>query len=223
MIIQKHMFVPSRILKTFTDCQFNFYLNEMTPDKLVYITEASKEVQDYLINEGYGTGFSSSFMEDKECPSIKTKIVDIYYKEKLEASFKYYNQDLNKAVDLTIMVYLVDGNLDKLMNVQNASEQTPFEKLDETVTKFSESDEEFLKQKLINLAKAYQVTESCASDIIYLRTRNRWTPELEKELIKLHKEGNPPNIMDFGCTPETGQALMDIAEEEYKKKNSFKD
>lgn len=48
------------------------------------------------------------------------------------------------------------------------------------------------------VAKQLNVSSSCANDIVYLRSRSRWTQELEDELIKLHKEGNPPNICDFG-------------------------
>lgn len=49
------------------------------------------------------------------------------------------------------------------------------------------------------LAEELNVSPGCAIDILYLRTRSRWTQELEDELIRLHKEGNPPNIMEFGC------------------------
>ena len=62
-----------------------------------------------------------------------------------------------------------------------------------------------------NLAQAAQVSEECVSDVEYLRSRNRWSEELELELIALHKAGNPPNVNDFGCTPETGKALLDAA------------
>jgi hypothetical protein len=49
-----------------------------------------------------------------------------------------------------------------------------------------------------NLTKELNVSVHCANDIVYLRSRSRWTQELEDELIKLHKEGNPPNIFEFG-------------------------
>lgn len=48
------------------------------------------------------------------------------------------------------------------------------------------------------VAYALGVSEECATDIWYLRQRSRWTAELEAELIRLHKEGNPPNINEFG-------------------------
>jgi hypothetical protein len=47
------------------------------------------------------------------------------------------------------------------------------------------------------LAKDLDVSDACAADVYYLRTRSRHTPELELELIRLHKEGNPPNICDW--------------------------
>jgi hypothetical protein len=58
------------------------------------------------------------------------------------------------------------------------------------------------------LAKELSVSEACATDVQYLRSRHRWTPELERELIALHAEGNPPDMMSFGVTPETQAALM---------------
>lgn len=49
------------------------------------------------------------------------------------------------------------------------------------------------------LAKELNVSDACAMDIVYLRTRSRHTPELERELIELYAKGTPPNICDFGC------------------------
>lgn len=48
-----------------------------------------------------------------------------------------------------------------------------------------------------NLAKELDVDESCAADVWYLRTRSRWTRELEAELIRLHRAGTPPNVCEF--------------------------
>ena len=50
---------------------------------------------------------------------------------------------------------------------------------------------------ITDLADKLNVSEACASDIVYLRNRSRWTPELEQLLIQLHKEGTPPNIFEF--------------------------
>jgi len=51
---------------------------------------------------------------------------------------------------------------------------------------------------LSDLVRELGVSLKCASDVWYLRTRARHTQELESELIRLHKEGTPPNIYEFG-------------------------
>ena len=48
------------------------------------------------------------------------------------------------------------------------------------------------------LASKLNISEVCAHDVFYLRSRSRHTPELEAQLIALHAEGNPPNMCDFG-------------------------
>ena len=58
------------------------------------------------------------------------------------------------------------------------------------------------------LAVELNVSERCADDIIYLRTRSRHTQALENELIALHKKGVHPNMCEYGCTKETGEALL---------------
>jgi hypothetical protein len=55
------------------------------------------------------------------------------------------------------------------------------------------------------------ISPALAADIAYLRTRARWTEELEQELIRLHIAGTPPSMCDFGCTEETGKALAALA------------
>lgn len=47
------------------------------------------------------------------------------------------------------------------------------------------------------LAKELNVSDACAMDVWYLRGRSRHTQELEQELIRLHKAGTTPNIMEF--------------------------
>lgn len=64
---------------------------------------------------------------------------------------------------------------------------------------------------ITDLAAELNVSIACAADVEYLRTRNRHTPELEQELIELHRKGTPPNIFSFGCTEETGKKLLDLA------------
>jgi hypothetical protein len=59
---------------------------------------------------------------------------------------------------------------------------------------FLEMQHEMLAEQE-ELAEALNVSMACAADVQYLRTRSRWTLEKEKELIRLHKEGNPPNVL----------------------------
>jgi hypothetical protein len=55
-----------------------------------------------------------------------------------------------------------------------------------------------LQEYFGELAAELEVSVECATDVWYLRTRSRHTPELEAELIKLHKAGTPPNMCEFG-------------------------
>lgn len=49
-----------------------------------------------------------------------------------------------------------------------------------------------------SISKEFGVSEDCALNIQYLRTRSRWTQELEDELIRMDKEeGKQPNIYDW--------------------------
>ncbi len=61
------------------------------------------------------------------------------------------------------------------------------------------------------LAADLNCSLSCAADILYLRTRSRWTQELEDELVAAHKRGEEINIFEFGSTRETQQELLDAA------------
>lgn len=53
-------------------------------------------------------------------------------------------------------------------------------------------------QYINTLADEMKVSVDCAGDIVYLRSRSRWTQELENQLIQLYKEGKAPNIFEFG-------------------------
>lgn len=45
------------------------------------------------------------------------------------------------------------------------------------------------------LAYDLNVSGQCAGDVWYLRTRSRWTQRAEDELIRLHKAGSPPPVL----------------------------
>ncbi len=74
---------------------------------------------------------------------------------------------------------------------------------------------EAVNKHIKDIAKELNVSEVCACDIVYLRTRSRHTPELEKELIKLHKEGNPPLVQEFGSNENSRRKLAAIIETKF--------
>ena len=65
-----------------------------------------------------------------------------------------------------------------------------------------------------------EMSEQCKADVIYLRSRHRHTQELEDQLIALHQAGTPPNVMEYGTSKETGEALVSEALKLLKEKYS---
>jgi len=57
------------------------------------------------------------------------------------------------------------------------------------------------------LAEEMNISVACARDVLYLRTRSRWSKELEQKLIQAHSNGEQININDFGVTKETQAQL----------------
>ena len=80
-------------------------------------------------------------------------------------------------------------------SIEISDDEDGFEKLHALIDFIHE--ERVKEEKLF--AQERGISHACASDVLYLRTRSRWSHELEEELIRLHKEGTPPNIFDFGC------------------------
>lgn len=58
-----------------------------------------------------------------------------------------------------------------------------------------DASSDHLQAEIETLKQEAGVSDSCAADIIYLRGRSRWTPELEARLIKEHNDGKVINIM----------------------------
>jgi len=81
---------------------------------------------------------------------------------------------------------------------------TVFEKMESNSGFFNFTEEE-------DLMKELGISKECASDVLYLRSRQRWSEELEKKLIDAHKNNEPINILEFGSTKETQEALLDKA------------
>ena len=54
-----------------------------------------------------------------------------------------------------------------------------------------------MQDEIQRVADELYISEKCASDVVYLRKRSRWTPALEKELMRLHAIGQGPNIFEW--------------------------
>lgn len=57
---------------------------------------------------------------------------------------------------------------------------------------------ESYSEQVNKLAAKLGIDYAGTLDVIYFRSRKRWTKALEKELIELHKKGTPPNMDTFG-------------------------
>ncbi len=52
--------------------------------------------------------------------------------------------------------------------------------------------------KIINIMEEYNIDNTYATCIWYLRTRKRWTIELENKLIQMYRDGiEAPNMSDW--------------------------
>ena len=80
------------------------------------------------------------------------------------------------------------------IDIKKVDEENKWDKLQEFMDKAQDETEKYIE----GLAKNLGVTYDCACDVWYLRTRSRWTQELEDELIRLHKQGYRPNMCEFG-------------------------
>ena len=71
---------------------------------------------------------------------------------------------------------------------------------DAIIDQMNEDDQYYneLQRYFEDLASKLGCSIGCAQDVWYLRQRSRWTQELEDRLIRLHKEGSPVNINEFG-------------------------
>jgi hypothetical protein len=58
-------------------------------------------------------------------------------------------------------------------------------------------------KEILEMSSKFNISEGCANDIFYLRTRSRWTQEKENYLIWLDQNNKKsPNIMDDFDVPE---------------------
>ncbi|MCK9234740.1 MAG: hypothetical protein M0P09_00330 [Acholeplasmataceae bacterium] len=82
-----------------------------------------------------------------------------------------------------------------------------------TLTGALDAEQEVFFEAVEKLAKEFGISSLQATKVNYLRTRSRWTPELEKELIERLKEGEDINILDFGVTEESLAAATKLVDE----------
>lgn len=87
-------------------------------------------------------------------------------------------------------------------------QQANTEEFAATLQKVMDMSTSYTNKEIDGIAKTVNVSQGCAADVFYLRTRSRHTQELEDELIRLHNAGTPPNMCDFGVTEKTQAALM---------------
>lgn len=52
-------------------------------------------------------------------------------------------------------------------------------------------------RKTLSVMHGQEISEECASDVVYLRSRSRWSEAMECELIRLHLAGTPPNVCEW--------------------------
>ena len=52
-------------------------------------------------------------------------------------------------------------------------------------------------KEIVQVMEENNCSSICAMDIVYLRSRSRWSEENEKELIRLHSIGQAPNICNW--------------------------
>ena len=93
--------------------------------------------------------------------------------------------------------------------------------LTELLNQAQEKMMEHYNDEIQQIMDELKVSEICASNIRYLRTRNRWNQTLEERLIQAHQDREEVNIFEFGVTEETMKALIDGASEILKKRGSL--
>lgn len=74
-----------------------------------------------------------------------------------------------------------------------------YEELQKLLIDYQDSMIEYEKK----LAQELNCSDWAAQDIIYLRSRSRWSQELENEILRLDKEGkHPPVLAGWSGEPE---------------------
>lgn len=100
------------------------------------------------------------------------------------------------------------------MSGDDLNDEEKMDSFQDAMDAYYEEMEKYTK----SLAEELGVSVSCASSVEYLRTRSRWTQELEDNLIEMDKKGLPmPNMCDYGVTEETQEDMRKLIEEIERK------
>ena len=67
----------------------------------------------------------------------------------------------------------------------------------QALQEFADASAKAMQEEILRVSDDLYISERCASDVVYLRSRSRWTLEAEGELIRLHAIGTPPNIFEW--------------------------
>ena len=101
------------------------------------------------------------------------------------------------------------GTFSISINNEQSNDENFWKEFQSAMDEYYESLQEETKQ----ISESLGVSMGCASDIQYLRTRSRWSQELENNLIDMDKKGLPlPNICDYGVTEETQRNMTNLIE-----------
>lgn len=74
----------------------------------------------------------------------------------------------------------------------------PTEEQIDALQQFMNNANDAMVEYAQEVAEDLNISESLALDVVYLRGRSRWTPELEAELIRRTQAGEKINIGEFG-------------------------
>lgn len=79
----------------------------------------------------------------------------------------------------------------------------------------------WIRDQILKVKEETNSSFQCATDVYFFRGKIHWTLAKERELIRLHKEGNPPDMSTFGITAKSQTRLKRIiADIEKERKKS---
>lgn len=67
----------------------------------------------------------------------------------------------------------------------------------EIIQKIMDKSAEYWNNEVLKVMEEYNLSYKGASDVLYLRSRSRWSKENEENLIKIYQSGDSVNIFDW--------------------------